>query len=550
MIYNLNNRLERYRQIGIVLAKYGFGELIAGLPISKWSIWRIRKKHENLNRWQRIRLALEDLGPSFIKFGQIMSSRNDLLPEPLIIELSKLRESVPPFSYAITKKTIEKEFGQTIDSLFKEFDEKAIASASIGQVHKAVLNTGETVAVKIQRPDLDKTIKADIDIMRGIASVIQGNLHKRTTINLISLVEEFQRSIIKELDFYLEAVNIERFSASFEKSDTYYVPKVYIEYCTHKIITMEYIEGCSPFDKEALKKAGINPKQVAINGTNFVLKQIFEAGFFHADPHEGNIKIMDGGRICFLDYGAMGSMSKKSRQRLGELLLGFVALSPEKITEAVLNVCMASPMTDKNSLEEEVSLLMDKYAYIPLEKINLGSMLVELMDLVYRFDIQLPSSLYLLAKSIVTIEGIARELDKKFIFIDYLKPYAKKIVKERISAKTILLNSKDTADDIIKLIKTMPKDTVEILDQLKKGNTTINFEHKGLDTFTQKMEKTGNRLSFSLLIAALLLSSSIMTVSQTPPLWHNVSILGVGGFVLSGLMAMILLIQVIRYNKI
>lgn len=543
-------KLSRYGQIATVLAKYGLDEFMSGISGPGRLKFRKKKKNRKLTRYERIRMALEELGTSFVKLGQMLSARSDLLPQGLIKELEKLREHVKPFPGEDAAKIVENELGKPLDKIFEYYEKEPFASASIAQVHRAKLLTGEEVVLKVRRPGIEKQIKADIEIMKTLAKLPEKNIKRFSNLNLTGIVLEFERSINKELDFFIEAANIDRFAGHFQVDSDYYVPKVFSKFSGERVVMMEYIEGIRPSDRKAMIESGIDPDKIARTGTRFVFEQIFKAGFFHGDPHDGNIRILSDGRICFLDYGLMGTMPRSSTMQLGNLLIGFVRREPEKITETVLDITEKRHYSGRKRLEADISDLIDKYSFIPLEKLKFGTVVAELTSVMYRHEIKLPTSFYMLAKAVVTIEGVTRNLSPNFVFAEFAKPYAKEIVKQRMSFSNIARTAYESGEDLAKFLKVLPSYSKDLLEQAKDGNLKVSLDHTGLDGHTRKAERSINRLSFSMLTASLVIGSSIMTVSDIPPLWNEVSILGAGGFIISGVMAVILLFEILKHGKL
>jgi len=314
-----------------VLFKYGFGDLVDTLKIEQYleiGLQMVSKKRrekiEKLTRAERVRMALEELGPTFIKMGQILSTRPDLLPVQFIHELEKLQDNVPPFDYAQVKETIEAELGTPLEKVFKEFDETPLASASLGQVHRARFVDGEEVVVKVQRPGIQKTIEVDMEIMLHLATLMERHLQGWEIHRPTRIVEEFARTLEKELDYRLEAAHMERFAIQFTSDINVYVPKVYSEATTTRVLTMEYIQGIKATEIERLEREGLDRQEIARRGFDLIMKQVFVDGFFHGDPHPGNIFVLPNNVICYLDFGMMGRIDRESRENFSDLVMSIV----------------------------------------------------------------------------------------------------------------------------------------------------------------------------------------------------------------------------------
>lgn len=507
------------------------------------------KKNNSITRFERIRLALEELGTTFIKFGQIMSNRPDILPGDLIIELEKLRENVLPFSDIQAIEIIEKELNVPLSKHFKNFNPTPIGCASISQVHSAELISGEKVVIKILRPGITEIVYTDIEIMYIFAFRMKKFYKKIDNISIVGIIKEFERAIKKELDFLIEANNIERFAENFAKNTNIHTPKIYKNLSTKNILVMEYIDGFLPSDSEKFIQYNISPIQIAKIGTEAILEQIFVNGFFHADPHTGNLRIMPNGKLCFLDYGMMGRITPQWRMDLADFMLGFINRDVKKITDIVLKVTNKNDCSFRDDLEYEIFEMIEKYSYLDLKSINFSQMIQETISIIYQFELKVPPAIYLLAKTIMMVESIGRMLNPEFIMVEQIRPYAKKIVKERLSFKHYAKDSIFTINEILDLMKNLPKDIKTILNQFKSGNLKLKIEHEGLENFSIKFEQASNRFAYSIVLAALIVGSSIMSISKIPPFWNDIPIIGVLGFLISGIMGFILIFDILRHNK-
>ena len=386
MISRTYRNIQRYRQILTVLFKYGFGDLIDTLKIEQYLeiglqmiSRRRREKIETLSRAERVRMALEELGPTFVKMGQILSTRPDLLPVEFIHQLSKLQDKVPPFAFGLVRDAVEKDLGAPLDKTFKEFEKSSLASASIGQVHRAQLVNGEKVIVKVQRPDITKIIDVDLEIMLHLATLMERHLKAMEIHRPTRVVEEFARTLEMELDYTLEAAHAERFAAQFLGERTLYVPKVYREATSKRILTMEYVDGIKASELDKLEKAGLDTGKIARRGFDLILKQIFIHGFFHADPHPGNVFILPNNIICFLDFGMMGRIRRQAREDFADLIMGIVQRDETKTVSALMALTTPDIETDVSSLEREVAQFIDKYFYRPLRDLEMGKLLKNLV---------------------------------------------------------------------------------------------------------------------------------------------------------------------------
>ncbi len=548
--------IKRYRDIVTVLVKHGFGNLITNSNLlrhvdlgKKLHKRQADEKIGTYSRWKRIRLALVELGPTFVKAGQIMSNRPDLLPQKLIVELEKLQDLVASFPTAEARSLIEEELGATIPSLFREFTDIPIASASIAQVHKAVLLSGEEVVIKVQRPGIKQVIEIDVEIMLHIASLMERHLHGMDIINPVGIIREFERTIKKEIDFTVEAMHVSRFSRNFQADPTIYVPKVHRDLSTKKILTMEFVDGIKISNVNALIEAGNDPKAIASRGADLVLKQIFEHGFFHADPHAGNIMVLDNNIICFLDFGMMGNLLSRHKECLDNIVIGIDNRDGKRIIRAILQLSGIRHIENTDRLEHELTDMIDEYYDQPLKDINMGELLTSFFELVVAHKVKLPPNMYLLVKALITIEGVGRGIDPTFDMMSRVKPFARKLLRDRLSARKLAKDVYLSASEFALLARDLPSEIREIIEQIKLGEIKIEFEHKGLEPVLNKGDQVSNRIALSILLAALIVGSALIVLSKTPPMWRGIPLVGVIGFSGAGIMGFWLLISILRHGR-
>ncbi|MGL1902471.1 MAG: AarF/UbiB family protein [Fibrobacterales bacterium] len=531
--------LSRYREIVSVLISYGLDELFSHdlLPGEEPSGFRLgaffQRDSAGENRWERVRLALEELGPTFVKLGQILSNRPDLLPAELIEELELLQENARPLSEKVIETTLLEQFNAPIDIVFEEFNRIPLASASIGQVHRATLKCGADVVVKILRPGINKTIASDLDIMRQLAMLAVRYNSSIARFNPVALIEEFRKTIMKEVNFLNEASHIQRFAQHFQDTKTIVVPRLYHDYTSHSVLVMEYIEGYRPSEISRLKNEGFDLKKIATDGTGLILQQVFINGFFHADPHPGNIRILKDGRICFLDFGMMGSILPTWKRALGQ---GMIALSNkdyERLTDGLIFLTGCKDRDIRMALMVDVQELVDKYSYMNLKHIDVVEFSGELYSMIKKYQLTLPYSLYLLIKAVGTIEGIARGLDPDFNLMKQLKPYARKLITQQLSPKQAIENAFMNSYDMVSFLSDIPMETKDFIRKVKEGQIQIQFMHKGLEDISVRIDRTGQKLAYAIVMAALIAGAAMVTVAKVPPLWHDVSLFGVAGMVIA-----------------
>ncbi len=522
--------LQRYIEIINIISKYGWGsDLIAKLDFQSLFGDRFKFGKEvaeisKLSEGERIRRSIEELGPTFVKFGQMLSTRPDLVPQELIEELEKLQDEVPTFPTEDAKRLIEKELGGSIDSIFKEFPDSPFSAASMAQVYKAVLPEGDEVAIKVQRPGIAEVIEIDLVIMQDYAKRLKKKQKETIGIDPETLVSEFARAIRKELNFKIEAGNISHFDSDYQDDPTIHVLKAYKKYSTEKILTMEFIGGVKITDSikpELQEQFRIDPKLVASRALELVLKQIFEHGYFHADPHPGNIRVLEDSIICFLDFGMMGTLSARLREQLADILIGVVTQDERKLTRTIMSLGRGGQSMNEEELESDIAELIKMYAFgTTLEDFDLGAFLGEISDLITAYDLRGPRDFYLLGKALSSIQGVCAEVDPDLNLMAQAKPYAEQLAMERLDPKRAIKEISSSAMESTKLMLELPYTLNDLLTLVKRGEGKVKFEIFGLEPLIDTLERITDRLSFALIMAAFLVASALISLSTIPySLW-------------------------------
>jgi ubiquinone biosynthesis protein len=539
-----------------VLFKYGFGDLVDILKIEQYleiglqMISRKRReKIEKLTRAERLRMALEELGPTFVKLGQILSTRPDLIPFEYIKELSKLQDQVPPFPYEDVRRIIKSETGKLPEEIFEYFDEAPLAAASIGQVHRATLKDGEAVVVKIQRPGIQKIVEVDLEIMLHLAGLMERHLEELEAYRPTRIVEEFARSLEKEINYKTEASHIERFTRQFMDDETVYIPKVFRQMSTQRILTMEYVGGIKASEVKRLEKEGYDLPEITRRGTGLIMKQIFDFGFFHADPHPGNILALPNNVIGLLDFGMVGRISRQEGEAFSDLVTQVVRGDEKKVADAVLNLTYYDKEPVRSEFERDLSELIDQYLYRPLKELEIGRLLQQLLEILTKYRLRLKPDLFLMMKALSTVEGLGAMLDPDFQLIKQVEPFIREIQLRRFNPKIIAGDMLDTGSELFTLLKEIPREVRGILKQAKEGKVKIEFEHKGLEPMLFTHDRTSNRIAFAIVLAALIIGSSLITLSDIPPKWNDIPIIGLAGFMIAGIMGFWLLVSILRRGR-
>ena len=543
-------RMKRFQHVVNVLAKYGFGEVLTRIRV--WQHINIEKRffrHERefttLTIPQRLLLALEELGPSFIKLGQVLSTRPDLVPPDIIVELKKLQASVHFVSSDNVKSIIESELGRPISEIFDSFDNTPLAAASLAQVHRAVLN-GKRVVLKVQRPDIVETIELDVDIMLSVARLAERYSPEAFLINPVGLVEEFAQQIKKELDFLMEAQNIHRFAQNFANDKTIHVPDVYPELCTKHVVTMEYLDGINISETQKLIDEGYNLGLIARRGAIIGFKATFQHGFFHADPHPGNVLVLPDNVIGLVDFGMMATLSLRDRERLAKLVY-FISVSDEKRVARALDGLMESEdVIPAEDLEPAMSSIIKEFGDISNRELHLAGMLFAMLQAIISHGGRLRPQLIWVTKSIAIQEEIAHRLNAELNVMELANPYAQKVLTQKLNPLRQPRELYYWFIDALDLVRDIPYDLGIVLREIRKGRLKIEFEHVGLEPIRRTMERAANRTSLTIIIAALLMSSSVIVLAKVPPFFSNIPALAFIGYIIALILSFTLVIDILR----
>ena len=549
-IPNVYRNVARAREIVSVLSKYGLADWISRLNLDfAKNIFKDPSGEAiaNQSRDTRIRMALSELGPTFIKLGQLLSTRPDLVGASLAAELGTLCSDAPADPSQEIRQTVEEDLGQPVDTIFKSFSDEPLASASIGQVHMATLLTGEQVVVKVQHTGIAQTIRKDVDVMGGLAQLAE-RIPEFSTYRPSETFAEFQRTLLRELDFGREERNLQQFAARFEDDPTVNIPAPISEYCTPRVLTMQRLDGIKLKDITANTNSGIDPEKLAINGANLYLEMIFVDGHYHADPHPGNILIQNGNVIGLLDFGMVGRIDEALREDIEEMMFALVQGDSVHLASVISRLGHVPPNLDKSAFRNDLADFVSHYAGQSLDHFDLSSALTEMADMIFRFQITLPPQASMLLKTLITLEGTAKMLNPTFSIVEVMRPFQRRALMRRLSPKRRIKKIRRAYMEIEHLLSVLPSRLTEILDQVQSGTFDVHLDHRGLGPSI-------NRLVLGMLTSALFLGSSLMLSRQVPPVLfqepsymglHNVSILGLSGCAVSLLVGLRLLRAIVK----
>lgn len=564
MIHQIRNAVEfathlpRYNEIIRVLFKYGFADVLKLVALQQVLGVKdaVLTTHESglLARppEERLRLALEELGPTFIKFGQILSARRDLVDNEYYRELCRLQDNVPTFPGREARKIFAEEIGVSVDRAFSEFDDKPIAGASIAQVHRAVTEEGAVVAVKIQRPDIPQLIERDLEILCDLAKFTEKHVPDIAVLDPVGIVNEFADTIRKELDFTHEATNAERFAHQFEGNDDIHVPAVLREFTNGKVLTMEFISGYAVNNADGLKARDIDTIELSERISVLIYEQIFTHGFFHADPHPGNMTVLEGGVVGLYDYGMMGAFSPSFRTTVAQLIAGLAEKDHRQVMHSILSMSDEGSVSDPDRMLRDVEEFSDKNLNQPLYRINLGNTLSNLLDLLRRNRLRMRSSFYLGVKALSQVEAIGRELNPELNFVILGEPYASKLIEHRYHPFHIFNLLKRLASESVDFLEEFPHDFRSLWNRLRRGQVSLPLEHKfdpqGFEPLRTTLDSVANRLTNAILAASVLICSSILILSGIPPHVEGIPLLGLIGLIWGAYMCLRLVLSIWKHG--
>ncbi|UOQ99588.1 AarF/ABC1/UbiB kinase family protein [Hymenobacter sp. 5317J-9] len=524
MFKNTISNLSRIRQVAEVLLRYGFEDVVTTTPLRRlvsqarrlnWQ--RADRQVFETTRWERVRLIIEELGPTFIKLAQAMSNRADLLPEALIDEFEKLQSNVPPFETAVARQIIEEELGRPISEVFSEFDDTTLGSASIGQVHRARLLTGEEVVVKVQRPGVRDKVRSDLALLHELVRLTSGFLQKQGLANPQDIVDAFERSMSKELDYTAEARSMEQFRKLYADYTTFYIPKPFRELSTARILVIEFVSGCKITDKAQLLEWGLSPETVAENGMDIYLTQIFEFGVFHADPHPGNVLVRPDGTVVLIDFGMVGRLTKQQKYAFAGVFIGMARQDARSMALNFRRLALTAEIPDMRAFESDLSQLIEDFATLDVKEMSMSDLADALQTVIYNYKLQVPGAVFLILRALVILEGIGKVLHPSFNTFEFVRPYGAKIIREQYSRANLLSEAEYTGTQLLALLQTLPADVRQIVRKISKGELRLKFELVGYQTLLRKADQLVSRTILALLSVGGLLFSGLSLMGRYSP---------------------------------
>jgi ubiquinone biosynthesis protein len=539
-------KIARVGKIVQTLVKYGFTDVVDSTALGKLVITKKEPSEGSMasySKWERMRMVIEDLGPTFIKLAQLLSNRPDVLPAELITEFEKLQDKVPPFDVALAKQMVEEELGRPLDEVFSYFDHQTLGSASIGQVHRARLKTGENVVVKVQRPNIINRVRTDLALLRDFVKMSENYFKRLGILNPLEVVETFREAMESELDYSNELGNMEQLRKLYRSHRNFYIPKPYSQYSTKKVLVIEFISGCKITDIPQLEAWGLIPEKVAENGIDVYLTQIFQTGVFHADPHPGNIIIRPNGVVVLIDFGMVGRLTQDHKVGFAGMLIGLAQQNAHTMATNIQKLAIGSEIEDLQLFQQDIQELIDYYFALPDEDSTISAFSGRFQQIIYKYKLSVPGSVFLILRALAILEGIGTVLHPNFQTLEFIKPYGTKLLAEQFSFRNIRTSAQTSFSQLVSLLYVFPTEARYILKQLRSGKIHINYDIQNPQLFLDKADSITNRLIITLLICALTLSSSIMMTvdfGKKMPAPYGVPLVSIVGFGLATLLSMAL----------
>ncbi|MDQ1314994.1 MAG: ubiquinone biosynthesis protein [Pseudomonadota bacterium] len=547
--------LPRLHEIATVMIRYGWGDLVRLLGISgvleragRILHWQSSSEISQLDAPVRIRRALEELGPTFVKLGQVLATRVDMFPPNWIAEFEKLHSRVPAVPYERLHSDLVRAIKGEPGEVFAEFDPVPLAAASIAQVHRARLKDGTPVVVKMRRPGIEAVIQADLRILDHVAKILESEVPDSKRYDPVHIVSQFRRSLNRELDLAKEARNIDQFARNFADDPLVKVPKVYWEFTNQRVNVQEEIIGLAGVSPEKLRASGLDPLLLAERGANAVLRMVLEHGYFHADPHPGNVLFMPDNHIGIIDFGMVGMLTNVRRNQIVDLLHALTLKDEQGLLQVLLD-WSGEMVADEDRLTYDVAELMQSYDDLQLKDVKIGALLNDITTLMRDNNLVLPADLTLLFKTLITLEGLGQQLDPRFHMIDHVTPFVDRIIQQRYTPKALFARGRKSVREALEVVADLPRDLGHLMRDIRRGRIKIDLDLKRLDHFGHQLDRASNRLTMGILTASLVVGSSIiMTVKGGPELF-GLPLFGLLGFLIAFFNSLWIIFSIWRSGK-
>lgn len=547
--------LPRLHEIASVMIRYGWGDLVRALGISgvleragRVLHWHSTSEISQLDASVRIRRALEELGPTFVKLGQVMSTRVDMFPPNWIAEFEKLHNQVPPVPYEILHPWLIDALGGDPAEVFAEFEPVPLAAASVAQVYRAVLKDGTRVVVKIRRPGIEQVIRADLRILEHAAKLLESEAPDFRRYDPVHMVSQFGRSLNRELDLAKEARNIDQFALNFADDPLVKIPRVYWEFTNDRVNVQEEIVGLAGVDHARLRAAGLEPRALAVRGADTVLRMVLEHGYFHADPHPGNVLFLPGNRIGMIDFGMVGMLTNPRRNQIVDLLHALIRKDEQGLLQVLLD-WSGEAVTDEDRLAYDVAELLQSYDNLQLKDVKIGALLNDITAMMRDNDLVLPADLTLLFKTLITLEGLGQQLDPEFHMVDNVTPFVERIIQQRYTPQALWARGRKSVRETLEVLADLPRDLRHLLQDARRGRMKIDLDLKRLDQFGHQLDRASNRLTMGILTASLVVGSSIIMTVEGGPQLFGLPFFGLMGFLIAFFNSLWIILSIWRSGK-
>jgi ubiquinone biosynthesis protein len=547
--------LPRLHAIATIMIRYGWGDLVRLLGISgvleragRVLRWHSTSEISHLEAPVRIRRALEELGPTFVKLGQLLATRVDVFPPNWIAEFEKLHSQVPAVPYEMLHADLVAALKGEPADVFAEFDPVPMAAASIAQVHRATLKDGTPVIVKIRRPGIEEVIRADLRILEHAARLLESEMPDSRRYGPVQIVSQFRRSLNRELDLAKEARNIDQFARNFAGDPLVKIPKVFWEFTNDRVNVQEQIIGMSGVSSDRLRDRGLDPVLLAKRGADVVLRMVLEHGYFHADPHPGNMLFLPDNRIGIIDFGMVGILTRLRRHQIVDLLHALTRKDERALLQVLLDWSDDS-VGDEERLAYDVAELLQSYDDLQLKDVKIGGLLNDITALMRDNNLMLPADLTLLFKTLITLEGLGQQLDPQFHMIDNVTPFVERIIHERYTPQALLKRGRKSVREALEVMADVPRDLRHLLRDVRRGRIRIDLDLKRLDNFGQQLDRASNRIAMGILTASLVVGSSIILTVDRGPMLFGLPFFGLIGFLIAFFNSLWIIISIWRSGK-